>query len=100
MSGSVSVLSEAIHSATDLVASLIAFFSVRASDTPPDAEHPYGHGRYETLAGLAVGAMLLLSGAAIFWHGFISLGERREVQAYALYPLLGIIRSLFVGLMS
>ena len=42
ISGSVSILSEAIHSGMDLLAAVIAFFSVRLSDTPPDKEHPYG----------------------------------------------------------
>src|SRR5579871_6749612 len=51
--GSVSVLSEAIHSATDLLAAGIAYLSVRASDTPPDADHPYGHGKIESISGLA-----------------------------------------------
>ena len=60
-SGSVSVLSEAIHSITDLIASVIAFFSVRASDTPPDAEHPYGHGKIESISGLAEALLILLA---------------------------------------
>jgi len=62
VSGSVSVLSEAAHSATDLVASLIAFFSVRVSDTPPDAEHPYGHGKIEGVSGL-LEALLIFAAA-------------------------------------
>lgn len=41
ISGSVSIISEAIHSSMDLIAALIAFFAVRVSDTPPDARHPY-----------------------------------------------------------
>jgi len=45
ISGSVSILSEAIHSSMDLVAAIIAFFSVRVSDNPPDTRHPYGHGK-------------------------------------------------------
>ncbi|HLK55886.1 MAG TPA: cation diffusion facilitator family transporter [Chthonomonadaceae bacterium] len=64
MSGSVSVLSEAAHSATDLVASGIAFYSVRASDIPPDEEHPYGHGKIESISGLA--EALLIFAAAIY----------------------------------
>jgi cation diffusion facilitator family transporter len=86
--GSAAVTSDGIETAGDVLSSAIVYAGFWLASKPPDYEHPYGHGRYETLAGLAVGAMLLLSGAAIFWHGFISLGERREVQAYALYPLL------------
>src|SRR5690349_14247964 len=62
-SGSVSVLSEAVHSLTDLVASGIAFVSVRASDAPPDDEHPYGHGKLESISGLL--ESLLIFGAAV-----------------------------------
>jgi cation diffusion facilitator family transporter len=58
---------------------------------PPDSEHPYGHGRYETLAGLAVGAILLLAGAAIFWHGHSPHTATNAFPAYALYPLLAAV---------
>lgn len=62
--GSVAILSEAVHSAIDLVAALIAFFAVRASDRPPDENHPYGHGKLESLSGAA--EALLIFGAAAF----------------------------------
>src|SRR5665647_2322672 len=51
--GSVSMISEAIHSGMDLVASIIAFFSVRKSAEPADAEHTFGHGKFESMSGLA-----------------------------------------------
>ena len=62
--GSVAVLSEAAHSATDLVAALVAFFAVRAADAPADDTHPYGHGKVEALSGLVEG--VLIFGAAVF----------------------------------
>ena len=64
MTGSMGVLSEAVHSATDLVASFIAFFSVRVADTPADDRHPYGHGKIESLSGLA--EALLIFAAALY----------------------------------
>jgi cation diffusion facilitator family transporter len=63
ITGSVSILSEAIHSTMDLVASVVAFFSVRVSDTPPDQRHPYGHGKIENISGV-VEALLIFVGAA------------------------------------
>ena len=51
ITGSVSIISEAVHSALDLFAALIAFFSVRESGRPADKEHPYGHGKIENLSG-------------------------------------------------
>jgi len=60
--GSVSVLSEAIHSGVDLVAALIAFVSVRSAAKPPDERHPFGHGKFENLSG-AIEALLILLAA-------------------------------------
>lgn len=64
LTGSIAILTEAIHSAIDLIASLIAFVSVRMADEPADADHPYGHEKAENVAAGAE-AMLILLGAAI-----------------------------------
>jgi cation diffusion facilitator family transporter len=64
ITGSIAILTEAIHSAIDLMASVIAFVSVRRADEPPDAEHPYGHERIENLAA-AIEGMLILVGAGV-----------------------------------
>jgi len=64
LSGSVSIISEAIHSSMDLIAALIAFFSVRISDNPPDSRHPYGHGKVENISGV-IEAILIF--AAAIW---------------------------------
>lgn len=61
-SGSVSIISEAIHSFMDLLAAVIAFFSVKISDNPPDARHPYGHGKVENVSGV-IEALLILAAA-------------------------------------
>lgn len=61
---SVSVMSEAIHSASDLLASLLAFFSIRAASAPADDEHPYGHGKAESLSSLFQ-AILIFAGACV-----------------------------------
>ncbi len=60
--GSVSIISEAIHSGIDLVAALIAWWAVRASSAPADDEHPFGHGKFENLSG-AIEALLILVAA-------------------------------------
>ncbi len=64
LSGSVSIISEAIHSFMDLLASFVAYFSVRISDTPADERHPYGHGKFENISGV-VEALLIF--VAAFW---------------------------------
>jgi cation diffusion facilitator family transporter len=64
LTGSIAILTEAIHSSIDLIASLIALVSVRKADEPADADHPYGHEKAENVAAGAE-AMLILLGAAI-----------------------------------
>jgi cation diffusion facilitator family transporter len=64
ITGSIAIITEAVHSLIDLVASVIAFVSVRKADEPADAEHPYGHEKVESLAATIEG-MLILVGAGI-----------------------------------
>lgn len=64
ITGSIAILTEAVHSLIDLVASVIAFVSVRKADEPADADHPYGHEKVESLAATIEG-MLILVGAGI-----------------------------------
>jgi cation diffusion facilitator family transporter len=63
--GSVGVISEAVHSAVDLLAALIALVSVRVSSLPADREHSYGHGKVENLSALVEGGLILLAAAWI-----------------------------------
>lgn len=65
LSGSVSIISEAIHSGMDLIASFIAFFSVRQSSKPADREHPYGHGKIEYFSGIAEGLLIFVAAGLI-----------------------------------
>ena len=64
ITGSIAILTEAVHSLIDLVASVVAYVSVRKADEPADAEHPYGHEKVESLAATIEG-MLILVGAGI-----------------------------------
>ncbi len=66
--GSVGVISEAVHSGLDLIASVIAFAAVRQSGKPADKEHPYGHGKFENLAGILEAILILLAALGIFIH--------------------------------
>ncbi len=69
--GSVSIISEAIHSAIDLVAAIVAYFSVRQSARPPDECHTFGHGKYESISGL-LEAVLILAAAVLIINGALS----------------------------
>ncbi|HWQ80417.1 MAG TPA: cation diffusion facilitator family transporter [Anaerovoracaceae bacterium] len=61
LSGSVSIISEAIHSSMDLLASFIAFYSVNVSSKPADKGHPYGHGKIENISGVIEGVLIFLA---------------------------------------
>ncbi|UKI42597.1 MAG: cation transporter [Candidatus Melainabacteria bacterium] len=60
LSSSISIISEAVHSLSDLCASFIAFMSVQKSKLPPDVDHQFGHQKYEDLAGLIEGLLIIL----------------------------------------
>ena len=64
ITGSIAIITEAVHSLIDLLASVVAYFSVRKADEPADAEHPYGHEKVENLAA-AIEGMLILVGAGV-----------------------------------
>jgi cation diffusion facilitator family transporter len=64
ITGSVAIITEAMHSSVDLIASIVAFVSVRQADKPADADHPYGHDKFENLAA-AIEALLILVGAGV-----------------------------------
>src|SRR5271167_1413059 len=59
--GSLGVLSEAAHSGLDLITALVTFFSVRVSDKPADADHQYGHGKFENFSAFIETGLLLLT---------------------------------------
>jgi cation diffusion facilitator family transporter len=68
ITGSIAIITEAIHSLIDLVASVIAFISVRKADEPADEEHPYGHEKVENLAANFEGVLILIGAALIVYE--------------------------------
>lgn len=68
MSGSISIISEAIHSMSDLLASVLTYFAVLRSSEPADKEHPFGHGRYEDVAGFIEGILIILASFYILFE--------------------------------
>lgn len=84
ITGSIAILTEAIHSSIDLLASVVALVSVRRADVPPDEDHPYGHEKLENLAATIEG-MLILVGA-----GIIVFEATRRLVAGAEVDSLGV----------
>jgi cation diffusion facilitator family transporter len=80
-SGSVSVISEAIHSAIDLVAALIAYFSVRISDQPADYKHPYGHGKFENVSGVIEAVLIFIAAIWIVLEAVNKLLHPKPIEA-------------------
>ncbi len=68
ISGSISIISEAIHSLSDCLASIITFFAVSRSSKPADKDHPFGHGRYEDMAGFIEGGLIIFAGFYIIYE--------------------------------
>lgn len=88
LAGSTSVVADGLESAGDVVASGVVFFGMTLAARPADEDHPYGHGRYETLTGLAVGLVLFLGGIGICARSLKNIGAVHAPPAwYALVPL-------------
>jgi cation diffusion facilitator family transporter len=80
VTGSVALLTEALHSATDLVASIVALFSLRAADVPADESHPYGHEKIEDMAAAIEGVLILVGSVVIAFEAVRHLIEGTGVQ--------------------
>lgn len=81
LTGSVSLLSECVHSATDVFSSTLTLVSVREAERPPDEDHPYGHGKIETLAGFGESILLLETVVFILFEAVQRLLHRTSVQS-------------------
>jgi cation diffusion facilitator family transporter len=80
ITGSIAILTEAVHSLIDLVASVVAFVSVRKADEPADADHPYGHEKVESLAATIEGLLVLLGAAIIIYEATHRLVVGAQVE--------------------
>jgi cation diffusion facilitator family transporter len=99
ITGSIAIITEAIHSLIDLVAAVVAFFSVRKADEPADADHPYGHEKVENLAAAIEGMLILVGAGVIIYeatHHLVQgarvdrLGVGIAVMAFSVFANLGV----------
>jgi cation diffusion facilitator family transporter len=101
LGNSVSIISEAIHSGMDLLASIIAFLSVKISDTPPDDEHPYGHGKYENVSGVIEAVLIFIAAGWIIFEAIKKLTEPgNELENLGLGTLVMLISAIVNTLVS
>ena len=91
------MVSDAVHSLSDVFATLIAWIGVRLSRRAEDAEHPYGHERLECVASLLLGLILAGTGIGIGWSGIRKLsGEGGSIEIPTLLPLIAAVISIVV----
>ena len=100
ISGSVSIISEAIHSSMDLLASLIALFSVKTSDDPPDREHPYGHGKVENVSGVIEAILILVASGLIVSEAIKKMLHPQAIEGIGLGFAVMFVSSLINFLVS
>ena len=98
MTGSLGILSEAAHSALDLVAALMTVFAVRASAKPADANHPYGHGKFENLSALFETLLLLVTCIWIIHEAVLRLFFREVAVETTVWSFVVILLSIGVDI--
>ncbi len=84
LSGSVSIISEAAHSAMDLLAALIAFFAVHTASKPADEEHRFGHGKIENISGVIEALLIFVAAAWIISEAIHKLSAPRPLESLGL----------------
>lgn len=100
--GSISIISEAIHSSTDLLASFLAFFSVSRSSEPADDGHPFGHGKYEDMSGFLEGLLIFAASIYIFYEAAKKLLNPISVETIDTFwgiviMLFSVLANIFVS---
>lgn len=79
--GAVSIISEALHSAVDLLAAIIAYMAVRVSGRTADEDHPFGHGKYENISGTVEALLIFLAAAWIIYEAVHKLLKPAPLEA-------------------
>jgi cation diffusion facilitator family transporter len=94
VTGSVSILSEAIHSSIDLIAAIIAFFAVKISGTPPDERHPYGHGKVENVSGVIEAMLIFIASVWIISEAIRKLIHPEEPGVLGLGVIVMVVSAV------
>lgn len=97
ISGSLSVTADAVNNLSDASSSIISLIGFKLSEKSADKEHPYGHGRYEYLAGFIVAALILIIGAELLRDSVLRIISPSEVE-FGIVPLTVLVVSILVKL--
>src|ERR1700738_3963118 len=95
--GSLALISEALHSSVDLVATVITWMVVRVSDRPADKEHNYGHGKLESLSALGIIAMLYVLAGGILGESYSRLREGAPPPTLSAIPFIVLLVDIAVN---
>src|SRR6267154_3779271 len=95
--GSLALISEALHSSVDLVATIITWAVVRVSDKPADDEHHYGHGKLESISALGVIALLYILAGGILVESYSRLREGAPPPTLSAIPFIVLVIDIAVN---
>jgi cation diffusion facilitator family transporter len=98
LTGSLGILSEALHSGLDLVAAVITYFSVRISDKPADKEHNYGHGKIENLSALIETILLVITCVWIIYEAVSRLESGKTHIEVTIWSYIVVISSILIDI--
>lgn len=96
LTGSLGILSEALHSALDMVAAVITYFSVKVSDKPADKEHNYGHGKVENLSALIETLLLLITCVWIIYEAVHRLTSGETKIEVSIWSYVVVVSSIII----
>ena len=94
--GSLGVLGDALHSTTDGLSNVVGLVGIHFAISPPDREHPYGHGKFETLAGFGIAGFLLITGFELLQQAFHRLASPGNHVIDASLPAILLLASTFL----
>jgi len=95
--GSLALISEALHSSVDVVATIVTWLVVRVSDRPADKEHHYGHGKLESISALGVIAMLYVLAGGILVESWSRLREGAPPPTISAIPFIVLLADIAVN---
>src|SRR6476661_3232258 len=96
--GSLALISEALHSSVDVVATIITWLVVRVSDLPADEEHHYGHGKLESVSALGIIALLYVLAGGILVSAYSRLREGVHPPSVSAIPFIVLLVDIAVNL--
>ncbi len=94
LTGSIAIITEAVHSSIDLLASVVAFFAVRKADEPPDPSHPYGHEKVENLTAALEGVLVMVGAAIIIYESVHRLAHVTQVDRIGIGIAVSAVSAL------